>query len=175
MSRCDGVVVVLDGLDRLRWRRTAVDRWTPCGLWPSDDEAAEVGEVLDRRQPLLVVLDRCSDPVYVFVDELASAPPAVMALVSAVDDDVAELRAPQLDWLPGPLCQRGRNFLRRVLHNGARLPALLTPPLVLDEDGHDDNVRFGVRTRSVDWRPSELAAAVTHTFAAALAVSARVS
>lgn len=169
MLRCGAVVVVFDGLDRLLWKRIAVDRWTPSGLWPSDCDAADVREVLDRGEPLLVILDRSADPVPVLVEELISAPPVVTDLVCTVEGDVAELRIPRLDWLPDQLRERGPRFLHQASRDLARRPALLTPSLVLDEDGDHTKVRFGLRQRSTDWRPNDLSAVVSHAFAGALA------
>lgn len=163
--RCGAVVVVFDGLDRLLWTRIDVARWTPSGLWPSGSEATEIREVLDRGERLLVVLDQSAEPVPVLADELRSAPPAVTDLVHTVEGDVAELRIPRLNWLPDQLRERGERFLHQTSRDVARRPALLTPPLVLDEDGDDSTVRFGLRRRPMDWRPDDLLAAVSHAFA----------
>ena len=168
MVRCGAVVVVFDGLDRLQWKRIAVDRWTPIGVWPNGSDAADIREVMDRDAPLLVILDQYVDPVPVLVEELASAPAAVTDLVGTVEGDVALLRIPRLDWLPDQLRERGERFLHQASRDVARRPALLTPPLVLDEDGDEATVRFGLRLRTMDWRPDDLSAAVSHAFAGRL-------
>jgi hypothetical protein len=169
MVRCGAVVVVFDGLDRLQWKRITAGRRTPSGIWPNDSEAAEIAEVLERGEPLLVILDQSADPVPVLVEELRSAPSTVTDLVSTVEGDVAELRIPRLDWLPDQLRERGHRFLHQVSRDLARRPALLTPPLVLDEDGDRTTVRFGLRKRPSAWRLNDLPAAVSHVFVSAVA------
>lgn len=140
-----GAMVVLDGSERLIWRRTERNTWLLVGLWPSAGEAAEIASAVDRGVALLVVLDRQST-IHAMADELTDAPPSIAALVRGTDNDIVELTVPQLDWLSPPLRRRGRRFLRAADRRLRTTPALLRPPLVVETPpAAPANVRFALR------------------------------
>jgi hypothetical protein len=163
MLRCGGALVVYDGPHRLIWNRISAARWTPTRLWPNRTEAAVVTESMSRGDPLLIILDRRTEPIHVLVEELATAPREVTDLVCSVAGDVAELRIPRLCWLPDHLVERGQRFLQDVAATVARSPRLLLPSLILEErDNTPDTVWFGLRVRSASWSVDEVKSVVDH-------------
>jgi hypothetical protein len=137
--RFGDVVVVFEGRRRIAWSRTGFAGWTPVALWPDSRHGAAIRRRIAVREPVLVVVEAPETTVTVLSDQLAAAPPAVLALAER-DVEVADLRIPAFDWLPEDLRSRGLAFLRSNAERARRVPAALLAPVVLDDAaGH---VRF---------------------------------
>ncbi|MGI5467478.1 hypothetical protein [Streptomyces sp. CA-132043] len=183
---CAGILIIFEGAARIRWAVDGTGDWTPVALWPGAREADEVAERLERRQPLLVVLDELDTPhgidaragddglgatVPVWRAELDRAPADLAALATG-DGDLLDLRVPALTWLPPELRQRGTEFWRAAGARTADVPPALLPPLLLDGAGEaadgprggHPHVRFARRSRTPALTPRHLAAAAAHAF-----------
>jgi hypothetical protein len=167
IARYGDVLVVVDGADRVTWRRTGLAEWVPCGVWPDEHQSAEVHRHLAHGGPLLAVLAATKATVPLLDEQLAEAPPAVAALAQQASGDLAALHIPALDWLPADLRRRGLRFVRDGAERAARTPAPLLPAIVLDEpDQHAPHVRFAHRLAPCPHLRRDLPAIVEHAFGA---------
>jgi hypothetical protein len=160
-------LVVVDGADRVAWRRTGLAEWAPCGVWPDEQQAADVRRHLAQGGPLLVVLAGTKATVPLLDEQLADAPSAVAALAQQPSGDLASLHIPALDWLPADLRRRGLRFVRESAERAARTPAPLLPAIVLSEpDAEAPNLRFAHRLAPCPHLRRDLPAIVEHAFGA---------
>lgn len=165
--RCADVLIIVEGASRIRWVTDTSRTWSPVAFWPDGAEAAEVALHLEKRQPLLVVLDDTAVMVPVWDHELDRAPANVAALAVG-EGDLLDLRVPALDWLPAPLRHRGLDFWRTSTARLAGTPTALLPPLLFDtpEQAAEDtwHVRFARRTRPFPLTGKRLTSVVAHAF-----------
>jgi hypothetical protein len=155
-------LVVLDGADRVTWRRTGLAEWAPSGLWPDEQQAAKIRRHLAQGGPLLVVLAGTKATVPLLDEQLADAP---SALARQPTEDLASLHIPALDWLPADLRRRGLRFVRESAERVARTPAPLRPSIALsDPDADMPNLRFAHRLAPCPHLRRDLPAIVEHAF-----------
>jgi hypothetical protein len=165
IARYGDALVVVDGADRVTWRRTGLAEWAPCGVWPDEHQAAEVRRHLSQGGPLLAVLAATKATVPLLDEQLAEAPPAVAALAHQGAGDLASLHIPALDWLPADLRRRGLRFVRDGVERAARTPAPLLPAIALSEPDPDaPNLRFAHRLAPCPHLGRDLPAIVEHAF-----------
>ncbi|MGW6272773.1 hypothetical protein [Streptomyces sp. NPDC055060] len=177
--RLGDVLVVLEGPARMLWEEHVpgleTRHWTPRGLWPDEEQHAEVREHLDRRRPLLVLLDEARCRVPMLREEWRAAPCRLLrdqaggGTADPGDDDVVEVGLPFLDWLPEADRERAARFLVESDAELARTPLAFLPPLLTEEqrDGTPLNPRFARRLLPHALTADRLAAAVEHLFAEA--------
>jgi hypothetical protein len=147
-SRHRGTIVVFDNARRLGWSEEH-GGWRPTRVWPNAAEAHEILVQLERRRPLLVLLEAHCAIVPVLAEELAVASPMVTRLVKGPIGDVAHVHIPALDWLPANLRRRGLSFLTDSILRSAPVPWPLHSPVVLDtRDDAAPHVRFAHRLRT---------------------------
>ncbi|GAA3888001.1 hypothetical protein [Streptomyces sedi] len=140
---CGSTLVVFDGPRRLTWRRGPRGEWFPVSLWPTPQQALQVNEHLAQGGGLLVLVEEAETEIPLHTEELAGAPWELADRVT-VEDGLAELRVPALDWLPEELQARGRKFLKDSACFFERQPDLLIPHLVVEPLGPTpENLRFG--------------------------------
>src|SRR5439155_25349164 len=88
----------------------------------------------------------------------------VVPVDPGADQDVFDVRIPVLDWLPAALRERGLRFLDESSRSLAR-PALIRPPLLLDEPAPGSNLRFARRLTTEPLWPYSLLEVARHVFA----------
>jgi hypothetical protein len=160
-------LVVLDGADRVTWRRTGLAEWAPSGVWPDEQQAAAVRRHVAQGGPLLVVLAGTKATVPLLDEQLADAPSAVAALAQQPTGDLAALHIAALDWLPADLRRRGLRFVRESAERVARMPAPLRPAIVLSEPvANLPSLRFAHRLAPCPHLRRDLPAIVEHAFGA---------
>ncbi|GAA3824690.1 hypothetical protein GCM10022403_067630 [Streptomyces coacervatus] len=164
---CGSTLVVFDGPRRLIWRAAAADQWSLAGLWPSARQAAQVTDHLDSGGAVLVLVEQEQTTVPMYAEEAARVPEALAAEV-VVDGELAEIRVPALDWLPEPLRERGRQFLRDTACFISKQPDLLLPHLLVEEPGRAPcNLRFARLRTPRPFNNDRLRSATEHLFASA--------
>jgi hypothetical protein len=157
---CDNALIVFEGPRRIRnHSATSVD------LWPDAAEAEEVRHRIESGRPILVILGGPEAEATVLTEQFAGAPPALAALAHAIARDLSPIPVPALDWLPSDVRDRGLRFLRASTLRARRTPALLRPPLSLDEpDGSCPHVRFAHLSRISVQTERELSLVVAYAF-----------
>lgn len=157
MRLVDGVHVVDEGPGRLRWKHEiagqraplAGHEWQVGGLWPDASEAERLQSVVDRGEPLLVILDQRNPPVTLPVENLPTIPDGVV--VEERFEDLLTIRVPELDWLPEADRRRGQLFAdhaRRALSQES--PLRRTALMVESLDRGSRSIRFAVRATHVN-------------------------
>jgi len=150
---CGDALIVFEGARRIRGRND---------LWPDAHEAEDVRDRIEAGRPILVVLGGPHAEAAVLTEQFAGAPPALAELVRAIARDLSPI--PALDWLPSEARARGLRFLRASTLRVRRTPALLCPPLALDErDLACPHVRFAHLARET--HEGDLTAIVAYAFA----------
>ncbi|CAL2071459.1 conserved protein of unknown function [Streptomyces murinus] len=127
--RCGDVLIVFEGAARLVWDHDGPRAPRGARVWPSRPERAEINDHLDRGDPLLVILEHEETTVPVLSEELVTNP--AIAALAHFTGDVGEIDIPFLDWLPGPLQERGRNFLEHSRQAADLMPRAVRPPLLV--------------------------------------------
>lgn len=152
----DGVLVVREGLRRLRWRHEIdhepppgdPDGWQIADLWPNADARREIRRRRADRAPILVVFE--SDPAVATlpVENVPAIPCG--AVVHDADDNLVTISVPMLDWLDKPDRERGREFAAAARATIAGTPRGLLPALITDPTarGGDDGLQFAHLTRA---------------------------
>jgi hypothetical protein len=167
------VLVVLEGHHRVTWQRRKRAEWVPVAVWPNAAQAERVQRRIRVGQPVLIVAERPETCVPVLDEQLAAAPPAVAARVDGDGEAVVDLRIPAFDWLPQHLRERGLEFLRSSHDRAQRMPASLTPPVVLDEvPAQNGHVRFVHVLRSFPQLTDDLHVLAASTFGEPLRMAA---
>lgn len=165
-------LVVFDGPRRLIWRRGGPDQWSLAALWPSPRQAAQVTDHLESGGAVLVLVEQEQTSVPMYAEEVAQVADALEASV-VLDGELAEVRVPALDWLPEPLRERGRQFLRDTACLLQRQPDLLVPHLLVEEPGRTPcNLRFARIRTPRPLNDDRLRSAAEHLFAQAQAALA---
>lgn len=165
------VPVVFDGLRRIVWKPLAAGRAAVQSIWPDEEERADIDRRLERREPVLVVLDCEAPPVALLPEEVPLVAPALRERLS-VEDGMAQLRVEQLNWLPTPLEQSGRKLLAAVRSRMRLIPAPLLPRVVLDGDA-GGALRFAVRTDVRPLSELDLVRLVRHVWSASVRTEGR--
>lgn len=140
----DDTLVVFDGPRRLTWRTSANGDYTPTALWPTPAQAEAVLEHLYGGGCLLVLLEQKRTSVPMYAEEAERLPAEVAAQTTLTSDGVlSELHLPALNWMPGPLRERGLRFLDDSAALMSGKPDLLLPHLLVEEPPYrPDNLRF---------------------------------
>jgi hypothetical protein len=138
------LTVVLDGVERLIWSQAGPHEWSLRGLWPSSEQREALLRRLVDGHPLLVVLGPGQATVSVYRSEVATGLDQFASVIEA--DPLLELGVPVLDWLPEPLAAHGRDFLSRTDELVRATAGALLPPLIMDSQVIDANLRFARRT-----------------------------
>ena len=100
-------------------------------------------------------------------EELAAAPPELMAFVQGADREPSYVYVPALDWLSEDLRHRGLRFLTASIARTAEIPVPLRPALILDApDPATPQVRFAHHARSNVPLDHNMDAIVDHVFGA---------
>lgn len=158
------IPVVFDGVRRVVWKPLRAGRAAVQSIWPNEDEQAEMGRRIMRREPVLVVVDHEIQPVALMPEEVPLVAPAVRGRLS-VDEGMPFLRVEPFDWLPTHLRQAGLRVLAVVRSRMRLTPRPLLPRLFLDyEDG--GAIRFAVRTDPRPLTETDLVTLVRHLWSA---------
>jgi hypothetical protein len=165
MSIVDGVAVVREDNQRLRWRRSGT-AWVLHSVWPDPAERRQLEGHRARGHRVLVVVSDLP-PVTAFHHEVTSI---VGVDVVAQDGDFLDLQAPLLNWLPADQRRRGLRFLDQARAEAASTPTGLRPPFLVDGASAMSRLRFAYRT-SLDVRVSD---PVMRSLVQALAIRERV-
>ncbi|WP_143674221.1 MULTISPECIES: hypothetical protein [Streptomyces] len=169
---CGSTLVVFDGPRRLIWRPVSAGRWSLADLWPTARQARQVTDHIEDGGAVLVLVDEEQIDVPMYAEEVAQVPESLAARIT-VDGDLADLRIPALDWLPEPLRERGRTFLRDTDCHIDRQPDLLLPHLLVEEPGQTPcNLRFARIRHPRPLNNDRLRSAADHLFAPAEATLA---
>jgi hypothetical protein len=126
------VLVIFEGRRRINWHRRSRAEWVPVSVWPSTQQTQRVQRHIAVGEPVLIVVEEPEASVVVLSEQLAAAPPALAAFASELEGDVADFRIPAFDWLPGPLRERGLEFLRSNVRRAQEHPESLSPPAILE-------------------------------------------
>lgn len=162
---CGGTLVIFDGPKRLAWSTTPPGQWSPISLWPTPRQAERVVDRLRAGGNVLVLMEQDQTSVPMFVEEAMRFPGRSTARMTT-DGVITELHIPALDWLPGPLRDRGLRFLRETASSIRQRPDLLLPHLLVDEPGQaPDNLRFARIRSPHSFTDDRLRSAVDHLFA----------
>jgi hypothetical protein len=165
-------LVIFDGPRRLTWRNSSPGQWSPVALWPTTRQVAQVTDHLQSGGTVLILVEQEQTNVPMYAEEAAQAPDALAAKVIE-DGEFAEVRIPALDWLPEPLRERGRQFLRDTACFIERQPDLLLPHLLVEEPGQSPwNLRFARLRTLRSFTDDQLRTAANHLFAPAKAALA---
>jgi hypothetical protein len=158
---CDDALIVFEGPRRIRHQSA-----TSFDLWPDAREAEEVRDRIQSGRPILVILGGPQAEATVLTEQFAGAPPALAELVHAIARDLSPIPVPALDWLPNEVRDRGLRFLRASTLRLRRTPALLCPPLSLDDrDAMCPHVRFAHLARVGVHTERELSLVAAYAFA----------
>ena len=158
---CDDALIVFEGARRIRRHSD-----TSFELWPDAREAEEIRDRIESGRPILVILGGPQAEATVLTEQFAGAPPALAEMVHAIARDLSPIPVPALDWLPTEVRDRGLRFLRASTLRVRRTPALLCPPLSLDDrDITCPHVRFAHLSRVAPGTARELALVVAFAFA----------
>jgi hypothetical protein len=158
---CDHALIVFEGPRRIRHQSAA-----SFDLWPDAREAEEVRDRIESGRPILVIVGGPEAEATVLTEQFAGAPPALAELAYAIARDLSPVPVPALDWLPSDVRDRGLRFLRASTSRVRRTPALLRPPLSLDDrDVRFPHVRFAYLSRVGLQDERELSLVVAYAFA----------
>jgi hypothetical protein len=155
-STVNGVLVVHEGVRRLRWAHELegsppplhARHWQIAGLWPDGESYRRIRARLDRGGPVLVILDREPPEVELPVEHVGCVPQGVVTEMDR-EAGVVTLEVPVLDWLDPDERARGRAFAEEVRRMLDHTPKFLLPPLIVEATGAGDGaLTFAYRTGS---------------------------
>ncbi len=139
-----GVLVVHEGVRRLRWHVSAPGRWQLVGLWPEPAAVDRLQARIRCDEPVLIVLPADDPRVDLEEHEIATTLHPFVGVASL--GGLTELTVPVLDWMPEPWRSRGLHFADRSRAALAGRPAALRPALVVEEARDHGAVRFAQRS-----------------------------
>ncbi|WP_328520562.1 hypothetical protein [Kribbella sp. NBC_00359] len=143
MRLIDGVAVVVEGSQRMRWRGSGTS-WTLDSVWPDAADQCRLRSHWACKGLTLVVIND-SAPVMALKTEVPSRRAVV---VVAEDEEYLELQAPFFDWLPAHQRRRGLLFADAARTKVAGTPTALLPPFLVDQGFESDNMQFAYWTRT---------------------------
>jgi hypothetical protein len=169
----DGVFVVREGSERIRWRHEInhwppplhIEGWQVGDVWPTADEASRLHRQIDDGQPVLVMISAADTLVDLPSEHVRSAPREIIADYDVASDFV-RIQVTPLEWLPGALRRRGLAFASYCRDWLARTPRSLLPA-VLTEEGlafADSSVQFIYVTGTRSLNRPDLHELITHLF-----------
>ncbi|WP_406690571.1 hypothetical protein REH65_32530 [Saccharopolyspora sp. ID03-671] len=157
----NGVAVIFEGLGRLEWQRSAVDRWSLTGVWPSTERQQALLESIRSGGHTLIVLASGDASCTLFEEELAESFEKAVAAEGGIDvtpdldAGLVDVRIEQLSWLPDEYRASGLLFADWARQQVTTVPALSLPGLMVD-DQKCRNLRFAYPTKPVTREHAEL-------------------
>ncbi|MCX4763950.1 hypothetical protein OG562_23910 [Streptomyces sp. NBC_01275] len=165
LVRCGSALVVFEGTGRLPFRRDGSGEWRADSLWPGPQDAQALEEYLADGSPMLIVLNREPAVVSLTPTEFSALPPGIGETVGT-DSEIIDIEIPRLNWLPDSLRERGLRHLANASGTLREVPALMLPPLLLDNaERAAPQVRFAVRASSAPLYAHQLEQVILHVFA----------